>query len=99
MILKTLKEIYPSKSYKMLKTMEMDIKKCINQGINASELADSTVKLIMTRIAEDESNLKKEDDSRPVLKVNESSSFNVSEAEEETDNNYSENTTEFPKTN
>ena len=99
MILKTLKEIYPSKSYKMLKTMEMDIKKCINQGINASELADSTVKLIMTRIAEDESNLKKEDDSRPVLKVNESSSFNVSEAKEETDNNYSENTTEFPKTN
>ena len=43
--------------------------------------------------------MKKEDDLRPVLKVNESSSFDVSEAEEETDNNYSENTTEFPKTN
>jgi hypothetical protein len=97
MILKTLKKIYPSKSDKMLKTMEMDIEKCINQGINASELADSTAKLIMTRIAEDESNLKKEDDSRPFFKVNELSSFNVFEVEKKTDNNYSENTTGFPK--
>ena len=31
MILKTLKKIYPSKSDKMLKTMEKDIEKCINQ--------------------------------------------------------------------
>ena len=99
MILKTLKKIYPTKSDKMLKNMGEDIKKYIDQGIDVSELADSTVKLIMTRIVEDKSNLKKEDDLRPVLKVNESSSFDVSEAEEETDNNYSENTTEFPKTN
>ena len=99
MILKTLRKIYPSQSDTMLRTIEKDIEKCINQGIDVSELADSTVKLIMTRIVEDKSNLKKEDDLRPVLKVNESSSFDVSEAEEETDNNYSENTTEFPKTN
>ena len=99
MILKTLRKIYPSQSDTMLRTIEKDIEKCINQGIDVSELADSTVKLIMTRIDEDKSNLKKEDDLRPVLKVNESSSFDVSETEEETDNNYSENTTEFPKTN
>lgn len=99
MILKILRKIYPSQSDTMLRIIEKDIEKCINQGIDVSELADSTVKLIMTRIVEDKSNLKKEDDLRPVLKVNESSSFDVSEAKEETDNNYSENTTEFPKTN
>ena len=99
MILKTLKKIYPTKSDKMLKNMGEDIKKYIEQGIDVSELADSTVKLIMTRIAADESNLKKEDDSRPIPKVNELSSFNISESNEETDNNYSEKTTEIPKTN
>lgn len=99
MILKTLKKIYPTKSDKMLKNMGEDIKKYIDQGIDVSELADSTVKLIMTRIAADESNLKKEDDSRPIPKVNELSSFNISESNEETDNNYSEKTTEIPKTN
>ena len=99
MILKTLRKIYPSQSDTMLRTIEKDIEKCINQGIDVSELADSTVKLIMTRIAADESNLKKEDDSRPIPKVNELSSFNISESNEETDNNYSEKTTEIPKTN
>ena len=97
MILKTLKKIYPSKSDKMLKTMEKDIEKCINQGIDVSELTESTVKLIMTRIAEDESKLKKEDDLRPTLLVDESSSFNVPKADQKADNKNSENTTEFPK--
>ena len=53
MILKTLRKIYPSQSDTMLRTIEKDIEKCINQGIDVSELADSTVKLIMTRIVED----------------------------------------------
>ena len=99
MILKALKKIYPSKSDKFLENMGKDIEKYTNQGVNISELADSTVNFIMTYTVEEDLKSIKEDDLRPTLLVDESSSFNVLKENEKTNNKNSENTTEFPKTN
>ena len=84
MILQALKNLYPNKSEKILRSVEKDLEKCIGREMSAVELAEWIGKLVAAHTIEEALRIT-EDDSKP-CQVGDESSFAITEVGDERNN-------------